>query len=293
MANDADKLPALYYLDTSAVRCLGNKIDELPARRPTFVSALVMMELLSGIMKSQEEYRRRRAAIRRCLAAGVKIAPHFPDTLLHMTFDYAPVTELRTEALQKLLELAVATTTQEEFRLQLPTAEDPSFPFEYFETWDDGFGQQLVSTFADDNIALRRVFEEVQADKKVTAMPIQGMTWVQFCDYFSSEQELLNKSITIRSLAQTYAPDYFAAPTKADVEAIYESYNGKADSFVAAFSRAVFECRRNMSQPGRNDALDLAHFLYLAPPIELISNDNKMLRLAGRLGITATKATDV
>ncbi len=48
-----------------------------------------------------------------------------------------------------------------------------------------------------------------------------------------------------------------------------------------------------MSQPGRNDALDLAHFLYLTPAMELVSNDNKMLILARRSGITASNAADI
>ena len=63
-----------------------------------------------------------------------------------------------------------------------------------------------------------------------------------------------------------------------------ESYDGSIERFVGAFSYAVMSMASDMSGPGRNDALDLAHLLYLENTMELVTNDHKLRDVTVAIG---------
>jgi len=69
------------------------------------------------------------------------------------------------------------------------------------------------------------------------------------------------------------------------VGAIHDSYNGSIDAFVDGFSWRVMTDHGRGRTPGRNDALDLAHMLYLSRDSVLVTGDKTMAETASAAGV--------
>jgi hypothetical protein len=74
-------------------------------------------------------------------------------------------------------------------------------------------------------------------------------------------------------------------PADDRVGAIHDSYNGLIDPFVNGFSwRAITDHSRGRT-PGKNDALDMAHMLYLTSDAALVTGDRAMSETASAAGV--------
>ena len=65
-------------------------------------------------------------------------------------------------------------------------------------------------------------------------------------------------------------------------EETFDAYNDRLDSFSRALSFAAMELLERGAQPGRNDMLDLAHFLYIPQGTRLATTDRRMRTIASQ-----------
>jgi hypothetical protein len=68
------------------------------------------------------------------------------------------------------------------------------------------------------------------------------------------------------------------------IEELIRSYDGSIDAYLRALNCRHFEEVLGRA-PARNDAIDIAHFLYLVPEATLVTTDRSLAQLAARLEI--------
>ena len=141
------------------------------------------------------------------------------------------------------------------------------------------------------NPQIRDAFEKAKAGEVNTQVPpeILKAGFSKFCEWFSRECRTLNESITIHGIAVSVARDKAKTPSEDLVARIYESYDHSIDGFVSAFSRVAM----SPNALGRNDALDLAHLLFVRPDWILVTNDVKMHKSAVDSGINVVTAAEL
>jgi len=104
-----------------------------------------------------------------------------------------------------------------------------------------------------------------------------------FADRLLVEDPILNQSMTIMSLASRARE--FSGLTL-PVNAIYDSYNFRANAYVWGASLSSARDLREKNSPGRNDGMDVLHFFYLRlKNTVLLSEDRKQRDLARQIGV--------
>lgn len=273
-----------HYLDTSAVRQFGGKLAELAQKYKFETSMLTIVELLS---KSDEKasYPRCKSQIESLLKSKIPISEDMPDKLILTGFDYASMfdfQESRTPCLKKIINFLINSEDVESF-IKLDSESGSSHPLEYWKIFDNTFSKQFDSTFKDDTKMLKMAFQKSKEQGGSKEIPLEVLEkgFQYFCEWFMDNRADINFAATVNGLAVRAANDL---PGEHSVEVIYTSYNGKNSAYVDATSRYAMLIHKNGGSPGRNDGLDLAHFLYIKEGYALITNDTKMLQLSEKIG---------
>lgn len=272
------------YLDTSVLRGLGHRSTKALEGK-CYTSALALLELLAGVSKDDNSYTRRRAVIVAILnAPPTSVVWELPDTRLLMCFSYVrencTTQELRIEPLRRILECVRANSNRAAF-IRAEQALGLSFPIEFFEQLDREIGAEFRKSTEKGNSEIRAAFNAQPVDNNIVPANILNGSFKDFCQWFRDKEKVLNFSTTVFGLARRVVDLAPSLP----VEKVHDSYNGSIDVFVNAFSFASMTKTANMDLPGRNDALDLAHFLFLADGDALATNDGGMASIAEAIGV--------
>ena|SRR5437773_737852 len=75
-----------FYLDTSALLALSRTLPALPLSAHCYTSALALLELVSGLRRSERDYGRRRAALCSLANSQVGSVEILPEAMLFTPF---------------------------------------------------------------------------------------------------------------------------------------------------------------------------------------------------------------
>jgi hypothetical protein len=286
-----------FYLDTNAIRKIGRNLSDVSKKVPVKVSVLGQIEILS---RASADFQRCQSQLSIIEKSGIQIDKDMPDKLLLNGFDYVDnlcsFVEDRVPCLDKVIATLINSQNWPEFsdaesKLQL------SHPFEYFYEYDKDFGVEFNKGFIEETKIIRRAFELAKSGQAATLMPPEVLSgnFQNFCKWFLDKQELINESVTVNGLAQRAVSELqnFGIKGNHSVGEIHDSYNGKNSAFVGAISRLTMFTHANGGQPGRNDALDLAHLLYIREGDLLVTSDAKMIGLANEIGLPVKSPEEV
>jgi hypothetical protein len=200
---------------------------------------------------------------------------------------------MRLDPLRQILDALAVHDTREAFlkaEAELPIA----YHLEFFEHFDDMFGEQFRTATDGLNRDMRAVFDDArQKPSAVVPEAVRQGSFQAFCAWFRDKQPLVNRSITILALAQRAAGATTSATDERFVSELYKSYDRSIERFVDAFSYSSMSMASDMSSPGRNDALDLAHVLYLKDETELATEDGKLRSIAVAIGVRVCGADEL
>jgi hypothetical protein len=291
----------LLYLDTSAVRALGGGLTGARQTGLT-TSALTIVELVTGASASEDRFRRIRPGLKAVVAGSlVSVDWRLPDDPLATSFkwmtDNCFLKENRLESLKSIADLVISSDSLGDFCQREATAKLP-FPLEFWKEFDVLFGQAYIEISRTTGIEVKAAFDLAKGGEgKVghIGAAAKNMTYPEFCRWFASEHALLNRAATVRALAQRLAVMVKPSdnPSEDLVAAIYNSYDGSIDVFVSAFSWRVMTDHGDGRNPARNDALDLAHLLYLKVGVPLSTGDKTMGETAQAAGVKVVPPVDL
>ena len=282
-----------WYLDTSSIRTTGKILTDLCSTHTCFTSAFTLVEMLNGLRKDNSEFDRRAGGIRNLIASTAQIEWILYEDKFALGFDALETEEHRIESLQKLIDALIKSENLNAFEARL---RDLNLPFgaDYFERLDAQLGPGYIEGAVRGNPNVRDSFER-EKNNPASLIPahIRAGSYRDNLDYLLAMPNL-NRGMTILAFAKHLAIGTFdGSPKEADVERIFKSYNGKTEIFVRAYTHRSTLEMRDMSQPGKNEAADLAHFLYLRPGDGLITEDKKMRAAADAVGVPVVSAIEL
>lgn len=277
----------MYYLDTSAIRVIGKDLVRLSQVVKIKISVLGIIEIISRARSSESDYLRCKSTLKTVMDSQLSIDYDMPDKVLLSGFDYindrCNFKEFRVDCLNSVLKILLDSGDYNTF-LTEQKALSVSHPLEYFEIYDQSFGEGFSESFDKETQIIKEAFrlvKEGKAENQIVPKEIIEGSFQNFCEWFMDEQELINESVTVNGLAQRGMKELAEAGLLVeDVGLIHDSYNGCISAFVSAASRLTMYVHKNGGRPGRNDPLDLAHFLYIKEGDFLVSKDRKMLELS-------------
>jgi hypothetical protein len=275
------------YLDTSAVLRLG-KILESSAADQFTTSALTIVELISGSHSSPKQFRISRQALRRLTQGPVEVEWELPDAYMAKAFDWIienyVLEERRMEALQRAAKCIIDSPDSASAE-QMQAADLSPFTMRYWCEYDNEFGMAYTDAASAGHRVVKAAFDAAKRDGSSDLPASALVNFRAFCDWFAIEKRDVNFSATLAGLAAREASAISmmtgcASFDESQVAMIYESYNGSIDVFLDAFSFCSITDHRDRRQPARNDALDLAHLLYVQPGDLFVTADDRLGRVA-------------
>ena len=257
------------YLETSSLRFLGRRIINIPN---VFTSFLSLFELISGL--TDEDFSQRKSIIRYVLDSKMPIDWDSPEALYASAFPVFPVIsqeELRTNSMRSIFEMILSSSNSREVKEKSRHLE---FDLEYFQKYDSIYSTRFL-------IAGEKGIQETKQIASID--PAQK----NILDNLNTSLWNFNYASTLYAIAKGCASAIGDDNgNKEDIiKDIYNSYNGKIDFYVAAFSYYSAN-QLSLSQfSGKNDAFDIMHFLYLRndPTVVIVSNDRLISKISMKI----------
>lgn len=290
-ASDTGRCPAVrpraFYLDTSAIRALGKRLPDSPTFNQSLTSAVTLVELLAGAARSADEHYRCRAAARAVFRSGLHVEWTMPEVKIGEAFpallQMGTIEDGRSEALKALVERLCNSDTPATFRESCAARSLEDYGLAYFEDYDATFGDDFNRASERFDRELRREFQQPGLDQQLHALGLPpGLSARQFSRRFSVHP--LNYASSVLAVALKIA-EHVGRTDESFVKALYDSYDRSIDCYLLATSIKSMERPATGEVPGRNDALDLAHFVYPSPKTELVSDDRAMCALGRSIGV--------
>jgi hypothetical protein len=291
----------MLYLDTSSIRALGGALASVRQVDLT-TSALTIVELVTGAAANEDRFRRIQPGLKTVMTGSlVSIDWRLADDPLATSFkwmtDNCSLKENRLESLKSVADLMISSKSLDDFHQREAAAELP-FPLEFWKEFDVLFGQAYIEISRTTGLEVKAAFDLAKSGEGNVGhigTATKNMTYPEFCRWFAREHALLNRAATVRALAQRLAAMVKSGddPSEKLVAAIYGSYDGSIDVFVSAFSWRVMTDHGDGRTPARNDALDLAHLLYLKAGVPLSTGDKTMGETAHAAGVRVVPPVDL
>lgn len=275
-----------FYLDTSALRALKiHRLSRLARSGKFYTSALALGELAAGLLKGEDEYRRRRALLVGLSAMAFPIEPDFPPRRIRRAFPILgpPSVERRLHDLCRVAQLTAGAPTLTEFAASL-SVEDEQL-VRSFEEEDDALSAHWTAeSLTGDRLLgeMWKTFRAGEANFSTDGLPESGSLGDYVRGLGPENEEATFLGITL-GLAENYHVDH---------EAVRENYTGTLAAYIKAMSLSEAWRAGGGSPPGRNEMVDLGHFLYLAPGDVLVANDHRMVRIARGIGWLAMRTSE-
>jgi hypothetical protein len=276
------------YLDTSTIRSLGSALGGLGSGHCT--SVFCTIELLSGILDSEEQYYRRRAAIRTVLGSRISIDWDMPEAKLLHGFEYfrtrCRFEERRVPHLKLILQDVEASRSREELTGRL--AKRPTtFGYEFFQAYDSALSGGFIQATVSGHTEIRRGYERSVEKGQIP----RGVRLRDFLE--GLRQSHLNDALMRYALVEVLSGLPGAEVPDSEKAEVFDSYNGSLDVYVRALSHSSNEMASSASWPGRNDAADLAHLLYVAVGSPFATGDIRLANLARTAGARVVTSVEL
>ena len=264
------------------LRRRSRELPRSPLRHVAYTSALALIELIAGARESENQFARRRAAIEGIFRAELPVDWQLPDAKIACAFPRLrqkyDMFETRCGSLEALVTLLRKCNSAQEFSRRADALSLP-VPLRYFEEFDATYGKDTSG----DPVwpkEYRQLFE-------VGAVPTQFLglsstaSYAEFMRAFQASA--FNEIVMMEALAEVVA-ELAGYTDVRDIEELRKTYDGSIGPYLKALSYRHFE-QAVGRQPGRNDAIDIAHFLYLVPGATLVTTDRSLAQLAVGLEI--------
>lgn len=292
------------YLDTSVIRARGNGLQRLADRASLRTSVLAVIELIQGVTSGEKQYDLRSSSLRALMKSGVTIDWAMPEEIQVRCFSEitsrVSYRELRLDSLKGLVNAVIESSSLAGLQDRL-LALKIDYPLDYFEQYDRGFGTSFINVVSSTNQTLNEAFAAARSGASSTLVPTEVIAAgrASFAQWFSSQLRPVNEAATVAGLARsavaTVGAGVFGRELKEEeaVGLVHDSYDGTISAFVSAFSMRAMDYFAGLSAPARNDALDLAHFLYLREGDELVTDDVALGRVGRSVGVVTRASGDL
>jgi hypothetical protein len=274
------------YLDTSAVRALSGKYEQLIGVQ-IFTSILTVFELLDGCCRSESEYRKRKAALKTMFTSKISIVLEMPLVAVAKSFteicaDYT-ISDTEPKAIMQLAHKMLITPSIKEFKTQIDNDLE----------WNRicGAYNEVVRRSIDRAIFTGRILRE-----KFTDISNDDMALLRINSKMPPDQRFqafiygdINRALSIYVLSLTYSENLDRGNGVEFQQKIYDSYDGSSEPYILALSISLLERMERGEIPAKNDAFDLNHFAYLTPSTILITKDKRMRTLATKVGVRSSR----
>lgn len=275
-----------FYLDTSVLRRRVSTLSGSLLASCSYTSALAIIELISRARRSERDYRPVRAVLTAIFDAGLVIDWRLPDVQIRTAFPQsrprADIYDTRAESLRVIVGAIVATPSRGQFlevadRLNIPQG------MTFFESYDSDYGQAYLEALKGSRSKSKSLFDPSSVLVAAVAQVFGLSDEVAHDDYIRAlRRSKLNRAISRYVIAEIVR-EADGAP-EAQQQEFFMSYDGSIDPYLHALAWSHFEVLLGR-YPGRNDALDLAHLLYLVPGAGLVTADRALATLAADVGI--------
>ena len=278
------------YLDTSTIRSLSSALSRLGTGHRT--SAFAVVELLSEILDSDKEFRCRSAAIRALLGSPISIEWNMPEVKIAQGFEYFRThrrfEERRVPDLKLILEEVEGSRSREDLTKRL--AKRPlTFGYEFFRAYDNRLSSGFIEATVSGHTQIRDGYE---CSVEKGQIP-RDVLLPDFLKHLRQSQPYLNDAFTRYALVEVLSSLPGADVSDLDKAEVFDSYNGSLDVYVRAFSHSSNERASSVSRPGRNDAADLAHLLYLDVGSLFATGDIPLANLARTAGACVVTSVEL
>lgn len=256
-----------YYLDTVAVRTLSKELPKL--RNNSFTSALVILELISGL--SEREYTIRKQVIKNLLINRFPIVWKLPETIKAEAFPIIEINESRTHG---LLKICFELIRSENLETLILNTKNETYNIDFFKELDKTYYTGFIDATLKGNEDLKKIYSEIRS----TEGKIYENIAKQFVKSLEKEYET-NNGFTLNAIANHLS--IFASKNSDYVsdEELRKCYNHSIDIFLQVFSSFSAKKSGELGTPAKNDYIDLNHLLYLGnkPNLYIVTNDKMIL----------------
>lgn len=291
------------YLDTSVIRRCGSRLpDELAQMRGPYpdlvpaTSVLTLIELVSGLLDSEQAYRRRRSSLLGLRKADVKTCWQRFEERVILSFDtIAERVDESTDdwapAIEAVVTHACEQPDKRSFEIAIGRdglAETLANICKYDNYWASALRDATVDGNREIHQALADPPEHDRDQLRSFGVHVDG-------NFAATIDSLAERGLTYSAGVLGLALLAFKIcgvqrPAERDLRGAYESYNGYAETFLLALTAKCDRMLAAMNNPGRNDAFDLMHFAYIGPHDVLATADVDMARTARAVGLAVQDA---
>lgn len=280
------RLPDQYthYLDTGVLRRRSRTLPRSPLRHVAYTSALALVELIAGARRSEAEFRKRRAAVDAVFRAELPVDWQFPEVKLVCAYprlrDRYDIFETRCGSLQALIGVFRSARDISDFSRRAAELDVPE-PIDYFERYDIDYPGDYVTRAKLWAAESKALFDPDGEPARLLGLP-PTVSHDEFMRSFRASplHEMLVRYTVAGAIAQNAG-----LTGEAEHEELFATYDHSMDAYLRALSWWNIEHTLGRSA-GRNDALDVAHLVYLVQDATLVTTDRALADLAQRVGVS-------
>jgi len=262
------------YLETSVIRSLTKHLDNSYIKDRCFTSTLTLLELITDL--KNDFYIRRNCVDK--IIANITVDWQFPEAIVADAFPLLKGSENREFDFQILCNMLRNSKSYNDYINEIE-ALDLKYDLTYFIEADkyhaNNFVKASVGIINDTNKLMEKGLDSRTLDLD------EPLIINRRKDYFTlhNEYRKYNEAWTIEALCDMYVKGLKLDETEKAAERLYDSYNGKIDFYVIAYSYYNISKISRGNVSSINDRTDLEHFLYLRNDSDLkISSNDKLIR---------------
>lgn len=282
--------PAL-YLDTSVLRKAGPRLREVVRRQTATTSLYAIYELLSEVRRDPRSFARRRGALRNIFDARVHIDWQCEEAIIISTFELtAPLAasymkmgrERIEQPIKRLVDLVMDANDLDALQKAL-RASSMEATLRRVEEYDESISSQWMSSISEGHRNSRQILDEINSGVRPKPPEMEYSTTKEFSELMLGPKRNLNKYISVRALAgraSQFIGRWHPEGKTISFELLVPSFNGRADIYADALAVWLMTKYGNMGSPGRNDAMDLLHFMYAGSDTTILTEDAGQAEIA-------------
>lgn len=277
----------MYYLETSSLRQLINKLDKIILKQ-CFTSVLSIIELISGII-DESEYQKRKNILQNIINKKIFIDFNFPDDIILKAFPKISFEEFRLNDLNCICKLILISNSLSDYYIKEKEITNLKYKLDYFIGYDKRYNSTFISSTINGNKYINELFETKPISSLVFSDEEKKLSKKEILNLWQNKYKDINIACTLIAIVKGYGKkniynniddSYYKQE-----QDIALSYNGSISFYIEIFSYYTMNKLIKSDQPKKNDIFDLQHFLYLRSNenIKIVSDDNLFYNICNEL----------
>ena len=244
---------------------------------------MAFVELIAGARRSEQEFRVRRAAANAVFLAELPIDWQFPEAKIACAYPQLrakfDIFETRCASLETLVQVFRSSKTLNEFTKRANNLGMPE-NIAYFERFDEEYGVDYLHSARQMARESRKLFDPAAEPVRALGLPPS----VSHAEYMRTFRGSELHRLAMRYAVATAIGELQGLSYEQGYDAYFTSYDHSIDAYLAALGWWNIEHALGR-EPNRNDAMDLAHLLYLVRDGTLVTTDRSFANCATQAGI--------